>query len=202
MSHEIVIDGPTRLPPKERLLVAARELFYVNGIRAVGVDAIAEAAGTNKMSLYRHFDSKDNLVAEYLRQVDEESEGLWADLEAAHPEQPIEQVKAWLCLMARFATEGGHRGCAFANAAAELPDSHHPARAVIEEHGRRLHDHITQRLQDGGIREAEKVTDQLLMLVDGAQVSCQTVGPNGPSRSLRDLALGLIDSSLRDYPAA
>jgi AcrR family transcriptional regulator len=56
-----------RLPPRERILVAATELFYRQGIRAVGVDAIAEAAGTNKMTLYRHFSSKDELVAECLR---------------------------------------------------------------------------------------------------------------------------------------
>ena len=54
-----------RVPPRQRLLAAATELFYRHGIRAVGVDAIAEAAGTNKMTLYRHFSSKDELVAEY-----------------------------------------------------------------------------------------------------------------------------------------
>ena len=55
--------------PRQRLVAAAAELFYRHGIRAVGVDAIAEAAGTNKMTLYRHFDSKDELVAEYLREL-------------------------------------------------------------------------------------------------------------------------------------
>src|SRR5260370_6786928 len=54
-------------PPRDRILAAAGELFYRHGIRAVGVEAIAEAAGTNKMTLYRHFSSKDALVAEYLR---------------------------------------------------------------------------------------------------------------------------------------
>ena len=56
-----------QIPPRERILAAASDLFYRLGIRAVGVEAIAEAAGTNKMTLYRHFDSKDELVAEYLR---------------------------------------------------------------------------------------------------------------------------------------
>ena len=57
-----------RIPPRERILAVAADLFYRHGIRAVGVEAIAEAAGTNKMTLYRHFASKDELVAEYLRQ--------------------------------------------------------------------------------------------------------------------------------------
>jgi AcrR family transcriptional regulator len=58
-----------KLPPRDRLVAVAAELFYRHGIRAIGVDAIAEAAGTNKMTLYRHFASKDELVAECLRQV-------------------------------------------------------------------------------------------------------------------------------------
>jgi len=57
------------IPPRERILATAVELFYRHGIRAVGVDSIAEAAGTNKMTLYRHFTSKDELVAEYLRRL-------------------------------------------------------------------------------------------------------------------------------------
>ena len=65
----VTLDKVDKIPPRERILAAAGELFYRNGIRAVGVDAIAEAAGTNKMTLYRHFTSKDELVAEYLRQA-------------------------------------------------------------------------------------------------------------------------------------
>src|SRR5438552_17981167 len=73
MEPTAIIDlPPQRHPqpaPRERILAAARELLFCHGIRAVGVDAIAEAAGTNKMTLYRHFASKDELVAEYLRKV-------------------------------------------------------------------------------------------------------------------------------------
>src|ERR1700748_1270388 len=82
--------------PRERIVTAAGELFYRHGIRAVGVDSIAEAAGTNKMTLYRHFDSKDELVAEYLRQESAKSEASWAALEAQHPGDPLAQIRAWL----------------------------------------------------------------------------------------------------------
>ena len=76
------------VPPRERILKAAGELFYRQGIRAVGVDAIAEAAGTNKMTLYRHFPSKDELVAEYLRQFARRAEVFWDRLETEHPGDP------------------------------------------------------------------------------------------------------------------
>ncbi len=67
-STAVSTEKAERIPPRARILAVARELFYRDGIRAVGVDAIAEAAGTNKMTLYRHFASKDELVADYLRE--------------------------------------------------------------------------------------------------------------------------------------
>src|SRR5205823_2381769 len=107
----------SQTPPRERILAAASDLFYRNGIRAVGVEAIAEAAGTNKMTLYRHFDSKDELVAEYLRRLAAESGGLWDELEAAHPGDPRAQLRGWLAAMEAHVVDAGQRGCALANAA-------------------------------------------------------------------------------------
>src|SRR4249920_1830597 len=89
-----------RVPPRSRILAVAGELFYRHGIRAVGVESIAEAAGTNKMTLYRHFESKDELVAEYLRQQAAKADAFWATLEAQHPGDPLAQVRAWLAAMA------------------------------------------------------------------------------------------------------
>ena len=85
-----------KMPPRERILAAARELFYSQGIRAVSVDAIAEAADTNKMTLYRHFESKDALVAEYLRGVAQEYTSQWNAVAAAHEGNPEAHLKAWI----------------------------------------------------------------------------------------------------------
>src|SRR5215831_10549371 len=116
-----------RIPPRARILAVAAELFYRHGIRAVGVEAIAEAAGTNKMTLYRHFPSKDELVAEYLRQAAREANQCWLVYERAHPGDPLAQIRAWLAEMANHLANPGERGCALANAAVELPDKAHPA---------------------------------------------------------------------------
>src|ERR1700682_2766319 len=126
-------DNDSRIPPRARILAAAGELFYRHGIRAVGVDAIAEAAGTNKMTLYRHFSSKDELVAEYLRQTAKQADGGWERFEEAHPGDSLGQIRAWLAEMAGHLADTDERGCALANAAVELPDKDHPARCVIEE---------------------------------------------------------------------
>src|SRR3954468_16383364 len=89
-----------RIPPRNRILAAAGDLFYRHGIRAVGVEAIAEAAGTNKMTLSRHFASKNRLVAEYLRQSAKLADACWDRLEQAHPGDARGQLRAWLAEMA------------------------------------------------------------------------------------------------------
>ena len=83
-------------PPRERILAVAAELFYRHGIRAIGVELIAESAGTNKMTLYRHFTSKDELVAEYLRRLAEKASASWDRLAVQHPANPRAQLRGWL----------------------------------------------------------------------------------------------------------
>src|ERR1700759_158988 len=113
-------------PPRERILAAASDLFYRLGIRAVGVEEIAEAAGTNKMTLYRHFSSKDELVAECLREFARQADALWDELEAAYPDDPRAELKAWLEAMTKRIVAAGDCGCALANVAIELREKDHP----------------------------------------------------------------------------
>src|ERR1700733_3403934 len=72
-------------PPRARILAAARDLFHRRGLRGVGVDTIAEAAGTNKMTLYRHFESKDELIVAYLRGVAAEADAMWEAIRGGNP---------------------------------------------------------------------------------------------------------------------
>src|ERR1700750_2911659 len=99
-SIDVSAEKTERIPPRARILAVARELFYRQGIRAVGVEAIAEAAGTNKMTLYRHFASKDELVAEYLRQSAKLADTCWDRFSEAHPGDAYAQLRAWLAEMA------------------------------------------------------------------------------------------------------
>src|SRR5271163_3078295 len=115
--------------PRERIVASAQDLFHRHGIRGVGVDAIAEAAGTNKMTLYRHFGSKDDLIIQCLRDVALEAEAWWDELATEHPGDPLAQLHAWVlgCAECVF---GDERGCDLANAAVELAECDHPARRV------------------------------------------------------------------------
>ena len=164
-----------RIPPRARILAVAEDLFYRHGIRAVGVDAIAEAAGTNKMTLYRHFGSKDDLVAAYLRQAAQEADGCWARLEQAHPGDARAQLRAWFEEMAQHVANADQRGCPLANAAVELPEKDHPARRVIEEFKVEQRAKLIQLCRNAGLSEPDMLADELSLLLEGARVSAQSV---------------------------
>jgi AcrR family transcriptional regulator len=178
--------------PRERILAAARELLFCHGIRAVGVDAIAEAAGTNKMTLYRHFASKDELVAECLRQLAAEKDAAWDALSAAHPGDPQGELQAWLGLVDQYLMKLEKRGCALANAAVELPDKDHPARRIIEQSKTKHRERLSRLCRDAGLAEPERLADEIFLLIEGARISLQSVGPGGPGSRLSPMLQTLI----------
>src|SRR5207302_4942371 len=151
------------IPPRERILAVAADLFYRHGIRAVGVEAIAEAAGTNKMTLYRHFQSKDELVAEYLRQSAKAADACWDQLEQLHPGDELAQLRTWFREVAEHVADSDQRGCALANAAIELPEKTHPARRVIEEYKSAVRSRLIRLAQTAGLREPEMLADELFL---------------------------------------
>jgi AcrR family transcriptional regulator len=174
--NALVLEKDDRIPPRERILAAAADLFYRHGIRAVGVEAIAEAAGTNKMTLYRHFESKDELVAEYLRRLATEAEASWGRRAAALPGDPRGQLRAWLAEMADHIGASNDRGCALANAAVELPEHEHPARRVIQAFKQGQRERLIQLCTAAGLTEPNMLADELFLLLEGARVSAQCVG--------------------------
>ncbi len=184
-------------PPRDRILHAARELFYRDGIRAVGVETIASAAGTNKMTLYRHFGSKDDLVAEYLSQLAAEGDRFWEAVRAQHPGDPEGQLRTLLRRVSRFADEFRGRGCALANAAIELAERAHPARKIIEGHKRKQRERLVALCREAGFERPERLADEIFLLVEGARVSLQSVGREGPGSRLYALAEGLLSAAPR-----
>jgi AcrR family transcriptional regulator len=182
----------TSPPPRERLLAAARELFYRRGIHAVGVDAIAEAAGTNKMTLYRHFASKDVLVAACLSELTREFDVAWDAIAAAHAGDPKGQLLAWLRHSGDFKENEAERGCALANAAIELPDKDHPARSVIREHKTALRERLIRLCRDARLADPERLADEIFLIWEGARVTAQSVGSQGLSSRLAEMFEALV----------
>jgi AcrR family transcriptional regulator len=180
------------ISPRDRILAAAGDLFYRHGIRAVGVEAIAEAARTNKMTLYRHFVSKDELVAEYLRQSAKAADSCWDRFARAHPGDPRAQLRAWLEEMAAHVASNDERGCPLVNAAVELPQKGHPARRVIEEHKIAQRARLVALCAAAGLSEPELLADELYLLLEGARVTAQSVDPAGLGARLQRMSEAVI----------
>jgi AcrR family transcriptional regulator len=174
-------DAPER--PRERIVTCAQDLFHRLGIRGVGVETIAEAAGTNKMTLYRHFGSKDDLILEYLSRKGRKAEEIWADVEAASPGDPVGQLYGYIGRVARFIAED-KRGCDLANAAVELTEAGHPALKVIQEFKRRQRDRLAGLCEAAGASQPGLLADTIILLIEGARVSRRNVGTEGPSANL------------------
>jgi len=183
-----------RIAPRERILSVASELFYRHGIRAIGVERIAEAAETNKVTLYRHFSSKDELVAEYLRRLAQEAKSSWDRLEAQHPADAPAQLRAWLKDMAAHVASGDERGCPLANAAVELPDQDHPARRVIEEFKTAQRERLIQLCAAAALTEPEMLADELFLLLEGARVTAQSMGAKGLGDRLVRMGEAMINA--------
>ena len=183
-----------RISPRERILSVASELFYRHGIRAIGVERIAEAAETNKVTLYRHFSSKDELVAEYLRRLAQEAKSSWDRLEARHPADAPAQLRAWLKDMAAHVASGDERGCPLANAAVELPDKDHPARRVIEEFKTAQRERLIQLCAAAALTEPEMLADELFLLLEGARVTAQSMGSKGLGDRLVRMGEAMINA--------
>ena len=187
-------DGITdRVRPRDRILETAQDMFHKHGIKGVGVDAITEAAGTNKMTLYRHFESKDELIVQCLRASAAKGAAMWDQFEAEHPGDKLAQLHAWIRMAADCLAADG-RGCDMANAAVELTETDHPARRVIKELKEAQRDRLVTLCRDAGIGQAELLADTLSLLFEGARVSVQTMGCQGPSTQFVRMAEGLITS--------
>jgi AcrR family transcriptional regulator len=168
-------------------------MFHKHGIKGVGIDAITEAAGTNKMTLYRHFESKDDLIIECLRATACSANAMWERFETEHPGDRLAQLHAWVHMAAGM-LRADCRGCDMANAAIELSETDHPARRVIKELKDAQRDRLVALCRDAGIGQAELLADTLSLLLEGARVSVQSVGAEGPSAQFVRMAEGLIAS--------
>ncbi len=165
-----MISGMTS-PMRERLLEAASELFYAHGLRAVSVDKVIDLAGTTKVTFYRHFKSKDELVVAYLeRRAALERDGIGGAMK-----QGDGDVDATLRVISEaigaLACAPGFRGCPFINAAAEYPDPDSPIRRAVDAHRRWNKATFEQLIAPLGIPNPVEVADDLMLIRDGAMVA-------------------------------
>src|SRR6202171_6424036 len=152
---------------RDRIFETACELFYRHGIHGVGVDAIAAEAGSNKMSFYRSFASKEALVTEYLREQEREFWAWWDAVVAPYPNDPRRQVEALFEAQLEVAKSNSCRGCALGNAAAELSDDEDELSTLVRAYKERVRRRLHALARAMGARDAEILGDALMLLLDG-----------------------------------
>ncbi|WP_027797375.1 TetR/AcrR family transcriptional regulator [Paraburkholderia acidipaludis] len=183
---------------QEHLLLAADELFYREGVRAVGVEAVVERAGVNKMSLYRQFSSKDDLVVAYLKRCDDRCfERLEASV-AKHPGEPVKQLLQYFDDLSQRASDPEYRGCPFVNVAAEFPDASHPARRSVADNKAKLIARFTELAEAARAADPAALANELALLTEGIYAASQTYGPGGgPILAAPRMAKLLIEAACR-----
>jgi len=182
---------------RDRLFSAAINLFYRNGIRAVSVDAIAAEAGTTKVTFYRVFESKDDLIVQVLQEQSKRFWEWWDAIVAEHPGQPRKQIET---LIDRFQSEiigdAACRGCAVANAAVEIVDEDHPARAVIKQHKLDIAHRLRDLCRQMGAKQPDLLGDALSLLYSGAFSARLAFDNREQMGALSAAASALLDSAL------
>jgi AcrR family transcriptional regulator len=161
-----VTNTPT---PRQRLLDAAADLFYRQGIGAVGVDLVSKTAGVSKRTLYQQFGSKDHLIAESLDAHGDTILDLYIPAES--PDAPARrQILAVFDGLRSLTTAEAFRGCPFVNTATELADPGHPARQIARDYKLRLRDYFARQAERGRAEDPQRLADQLIVVFDGAMV--------------------------------
>ncbi len=173
-----------RLPMAARIMQAADRLFYQQGIRAVGVDAIAAEAGISKRSLYDTFPSKDALVAAYLRDR-------IRPLPVSH-DPPGSQILALFDQLYRRFAAGDFRGCPFVNAVTELAQDCEAARAIAIRYKEDRRRHIRSLLVQVGAADPDALASQIALLMEGAIASMLVHGDAVVACQARDAAVALM----------
>src|SRR4029453_9817775 len=193
---EEVVSGTESV--RERILSTARELFYKEGVRSVGVDTVVAQSGVAKTSLYRWFPSKDALIVAVLEQEAKDRWAGWDKNAQNNGSEPRARLRAHFTGIARYVSSPHFRGCPFMNVIAEFADRQHPARGFarteleqVRSRGGGVVDNIP------GVRDPVELTEQLVLLVEGSFASGQGFGKEGPQQFLVAAAEGMVKAQLK-----
>jgi AcrR family transcriptional regulator len=186
--------------PRQRLLDAADELFYEEGICTVGVDRILEHAGAARASLYTTYGSKDQLVRAYLQRRSTNWQATVAEVLPVRWSAPRERVLGIFILLTEWFAAPGYRGCPFINASAEQAVV--PAvEEVRDRHRAWVRELFAQLGRDAGAHDPDALSAQLVVLYDGAMVGAQLDHNAGPGEAAQVAAAALIDAALAQHSA-
>jgi AcrR family transcriptional regulator len=177
---------------RQQIMDAAADLFYREGYRAVGVDTIVAASGVGKMTLYRHFASKEELIEAYLHDADARFWGWFDAVTAPFAGRPRQQLEAFFAAVAALAGQPACYGCPFLNAVVDFPAPDHPGHQVAVANKQAVRARFAELAAAAGAGAPELLADQLFLLMDGAFMAVRTFGPAGPAQQVAEGARLLL----------
>jgi AcrR family transcriptional regulator len=179
---------------RQRILEAADRLFYQDGIRAVGIDRIIAEANVAKMSLYKHFSSKDDLILTVLKHREESVMSFFRSAMGQHSKKGRSPLRTFFAALKEWFESPGFRGCAFQNAAVELADPTHPGTEFVRGHKQRFSEFLRGLVEETVGKAAAKVAPAVALLVEGAIVTAVIQGKPDAADVARDTALKLVSN--------
>ena len=177
---------------RQRILETADRLFYRDGIRAVGIDRIIAEAGVAKMSLYKHFPSKDDLILAVLQHREQNVLEFFRSAMKRHGKKTKTPLRAFFAALKDFFESPGFRGCPFQNAAVELADPAHPGTEFVRGHKQRFSEFLGGLVEQTVGKAAAKVAPAVNILVEGAIITAVIQGSPDAADVARDAALKLL----------
>jgi len=184
------------IAPKDKVFKTAARMFYQHGYRAIGVDTLAAESGIGKMTLYRHYPTKDDLIVAYLK---DSNDLFWSNFEQIIKDAPTarEKILSFFEGLQDYVQSPSCYGCPFLNVATEYPETDYLGHQVAIEHKQSVRTRFRQLAKEAGAKKPDVLADQLFLLMDGAYMASRMFGAKNPAAHLAETAQVLVDSALR-----
>jgi AcrR family transcriptional regulator len=183
---------------KSKILVVATDLFQTRGINSTGVDTIVAVAGTTKMTLYKYFTSKENLILEVLEKGHQDFQSWLNEKLSSNTKKPSEKLQKLFEFIEEWVTSPNFRGMGFIKASAEFPNEESPVHQLSSEQSRQFRQYISSLATEANIQDADGLALQLSLLFEGAVQAEQMKRGSGAMKYAKKASKILIDGALAD----
>ncbi|MEI7916234.1 MAG: TetR/AcrR family transcriptional regulator [Methylophilaceae bacterium] len=184
---------------REKILHVATDLFHSRGINSTGVDTIVAVAGTTKMTLYKYFRSKEDLILEVLQKGHEDFQAWLNENLNRSSKHPAEKIQKLLDFIEEWVTSPDFRGMAFIKASAEFPNEESPVHKLSAEHAKEFRTYIASLASEAGISDSDGLALQLSLLIEGSMQAEQMKRGSGAIKYAKKAAKILIDIAPRKH---
>jgi AcrR family transcriptional regulator len=198
MFTEYLVGDNSMSTLKNKILVVATDLFQTRGINSTGVDTIVAVAGTTKMTLYKYFTSKENLILEVLEKGHQDFQSWLNEKLTSNSKKPSEKLQKLFEFIEEWVTSPNFRGMGFIKASAEFPNEESPVHQLSSDQSRQFRQYISSLATEADIKDADGLALQLSLLFEGAVQAEQMKRGSGAMKYAKKASKILIDGALAD----